>query len=575
MFLTLFAAVNLLSIQNLSVGFSQKDSVHEAVSGLNLDLQEAEILGLVGESGSGKSVTAMSITRLLASNAKYHNGKIRYRHNGNLVNLLELKEEEIRHFRGRIISIIFQEPLSALNPLLTCGYQVAEALLTHKLCTKADVKEKVCYWLSKVGISEPDRIYKSYPHQLSGGQLQRVLIALALCCNPKIVIADEPTTALDVSIQKKILDLLLELKKEFNLSIIFISHDLGVIQYLCDKVIVLRNGKKLEEGTTKEIFSNPKNVYTKGLLYSRPSLHTKLRKLPTVQDFELNESYSSWKDDTNIINSTEQLRKNEILSQSNKLLEVKNLSIEYVTAKNWLGRPSSILTAVNNVSFSIYPSEVLGLVGESGSGKSSLGKAIVGLTEIKSGNIFYNNIDLTTLSKTNWRPLRKEIQIIFQDPYSSLNPRKSILSSLTEPMLVHNMYKNSKDRKERAIELLELVGLQAEHLERYPHQFSGGQRQRICVARALSLNPKFIVCDESVSALDVSIQAQVLNLLIELKNKLGLSLLFITHDLSVVNFIADRVIVLKNGSIVEEGLPYQIIQTPKSEYTKGLIEAVV
>lgn len=573
--LTLFASVNLLSIQNLSIGFEQQDRMVHAVKSLHLELKEAEVLGVVGESGSGKSVTAMSITRLLSSNARYLSGKIILNDKEKQVDLLELKEEEIRPYRGKVISIIFQEPMSSLNPLLTCGFQVAEALLTHKLCSKSEVKEKVSYWFAKVGLEDLDRIYNSYPHQLSGGQLQRILIALALCCNPKIVIADEPTTALDVSIQKKILDLLLQLKKELNLSLIFISHDLGVIQYLCDRVIVLRNGEKLEEGSTTEIFHNPRHDYTKGLIYSKPSLQFKLRKLPTVQDFEQDSNYSSWKDDNNKMNTTEQDRKIEQLHQSGKLMEVKDLLVEYVQARNWLGKATKKLTAVNRISLDLHHGEVLGLVGESGSGKSSLGRSMIGLSEIQSGSVKYNNIELTQLSQSEWRPLRKEIQIIFQDPYSSLNPRKSIASALTEPMLVHKMYSNGNERREKAVHLLEQVGLTSEHLDRYPHQFSGGQRQRICIARALSLNPKFIVCDESVSALDVSIQAQVLNLLMDLKNRLGLSMLFITHDLSVVNFIADRVIVLKNGSIVEEGLPYQIIQNPKSEYTRGLIEAVV
>ncbi len=567
--------MKLLSIENLSISFPQSDKMISAVKGLNLDIDNAEVLGIVGESGSGKSVTAMSITRLLASHAQYLSGKIIYSDGEDEINLLELSENELRHFRGRIISIIFQEPMSALNPLLTCGFQVAEALLTHKLCSKYDVKEKVVHWFAKVGLSEPDRTYMSYPHQLSGGQLQRVLIALALCCNPKLVIADEPTTALDVGIQKKILDLLIELKNEMNLSLIFISHDLGVIQYLCDRVIVMRQGQKLEEGLTSQIFNNAQHDYTRGLIHSRPSIQKKLKRLPTVLDFENDSNYTQWQDDINVVNTTEQDRKWKDLLQKDKLIEVKDLTVEYVQSRNWLGKVIKKLIAVDKVNFSIHKGEVLGLVGESGSGKTSLGKTILGLEIANSGSVKYLNTELTKLTNSEWRPLRKELQIVFQDPYSSLNPRKSIESAITEPMLVHKLYKSNVERKDRAVELIELVGLQADHLLRYPHQFSGGQRQRICIARALSLNPKFIVCDESVSALDVSIQAQVLNLFMELKNKLELSLLFITHDLAVVNFIADRIIVLKSGQIVEEGLPYEIINNPQSEYTKGLIGSIL
>lgn len=567
--------MKILSIENLSISFGQNDKLVEAVKCLNLDLNQGEILGIVGESGSGKSVTAMSITRLLSSSAQYVSGRIQYFNEDKTIELLSIKENELQGIRGRAISIIFQEPMSSLNPLLTCGDQVAEGLLAHKLLPRNEVKDKVLFWFSKVGIQEPNRVYQSFPHQLSGGQLQRVLIALALCCKPKIVIADEPTTALDVGIQKKILDLLLELKKEFNLSIIFISHDLGVIQYLCDRVVVMRHGSKVEESETSEVFINPKQNYTKGLIYSRPSIKYKLRRLPTVTDFEKNPEYKNWKDDINLINSTEQDRKNIELSQAKILIDVNNLKIEFIQSRNWFGKITKKIVAIQQASFKIHEGEVLGLVGESGSGKSSLGKGILGLTQISSGSVIYKGIELTKLSNKEWRPLRKELQIVFQDPYSSLNPRKNIYSAITEPMIVHQIYSNEKERKEKAVDLLETVGLKSEHLQRYPHQFSGGQRQRICIARALALNPRFIVCDESVSALDVSVQAQVLNLLVELKSKFGLSLLFITHDLSVVNFIADRIIVLQNGTIKEEGYPYQIINNPKSEYTKSLIDSLI
>ncbi|MEP7195374.1 MAG: ABC transporter ATP-binding protein [Saprospiraceae bacterium] len=567
--------MKLLTVQDLSIQFKSASGLVQAVKSLSFDLNESEILGIVGESGSGKSVTAMSITKLLSSNAVYASGSIKFIEKDlKAVELLTLSENELRAYRGNKISIIFQEPMSALNPVLTCGYQLAESLLSHQICSKKEVHEVVKYWFSKVGLTETDRIYKSYPHQLSGGQLQRVLIALALCCNPKLVIADEPTTALDVSIQKKILELLLELKKELGLTIIFISHDLSVVKFLCDRVLVMKQGIKIEENTVGEIFNYPVTDYTKGLIYCRPNLTIKLRRLPTIQDFENNNGLN-WYRDENVINNTEQDRIADQLSDQSKIIRINDLNIKFVQKRNWLGKVTKELHAVKNVNLNINSGEVLGLVGESGSGKSSLGKAILGLTKVDSGSVFYGDINISQLNNRNWRPLRKEIQIIFQDPYSSLNPRKSIDSALTEPMLVNRMYNSSLERKERAIELLELVGLKADHMSRYPHQFSGGQRQRICIARALALSPKFIVCDESVSALDVSIQAQVLNLLLELKLKFKLSLLFITHDLSVVNYIADRVVVMNQGTIVEEGLPYQIISNPKSEYTKSLINAIV
>ncbi|HRI33451.1 MAG TPA: ABC transporter ATP-binding protein, partial [Saprospiraceae bacterium] len=469
---------------------------------------------------------------------------------------------------------IFQEPMSALNPVLTCGYQLGEALLAHNKCKKGEIQSIAESWFSKVGLQDPTRVYHSYPHQLSGGQLQRVLIAIALCCHPKLVIADEPTTALDVSIQKLILDLLKKLKDELNLTLLFISHDLGVVKSICDRVIVMQNGKIVEQNSSAQIFSNPQQPYTQGLINCRPPLNLKLKRLPTVQDFLDGKTKEFWYDQTKLIHSVDQDRHMVELHTQAPLLTVDQLSTRFVKSRTWLGKPKTWFEAVKKAQFEIYPGEVLGLVGESGSGKSSLGKSILGLLETHEGSVTYKEKNLLTLSPSDWRPLRKDLQIIFQDPYSALNPRKKIGSAIIEPMQVHKIYNNSKTRKEKAIEILEIVGLKADHYERYPHQFSGGQKQRICIARALTLSPKFIVCDESVSALDVSIQAQILNLFQDLKERFKLSYLFISHDFSVVNFMADRILVMKDGLIIEEGKSYEVINKPKTTYTQKLIEAI-
>ena len=567
--------MKLLEVNDLSISFPQQGKISSVVKSLNFRLNSAEVLGLVGESASGKTVSAMSVMRLLPENAIYSSGNIFfYEDSENKVDLLKISDEKMRAYRGAKISMIFQEPMSSLNPLLTCGFQAGEGLLAHGLCAKNELKDKVSYWFEKVGLTEVDRVYKAYPHQLSGGQLQRVLIALALVCQPKIVIADEPTTALDVSIQRKIIDLLLSLKQELDLSMIFISHDLNVINLLADRVLVMKDGEKVEENATSELFQNPQHYYTQGLIHSRPPISKKIRILPTVQDFLKSKDVSRFYDDTNVIHSTEQDRKVNELKLKPVLLQVEKLNVKYVKSRNWWGTVKEEHHALVDFGFSLYPNEVIGLVGESGSGKSTAGKALLQLIPSSSGTVRYGSKYLDQLSPGELRPLRKELQIIFQDPYSSLNPRIKIGEAITEPMMVHGIGKNRKERVEQMVQLLEEVGLEADHAERYPHQFSGGQRQRICIARCLGLKPKFIVCDEAVSALDVSVQAQVLNLLQTLKEKHGLSYLFITHDLSVVNFIADRILVLKNGRIVEQGKTYEIMNSPRENYTKQLLEAI-
>lgn len=564
--------MNLLQVKDLSISFLQDGNRIDAVKHVNFEIFKGETIGLVGESGSGKTVTAMSIMKLLSPNAQYLSGQILWQ--GEDKDFMLMSESEIRPFRGAEVSIIFQEPMSALNPVLTCGYQLGEALLAHSKCKKGEIQSIAESWFSKVGLQDPTRIYQSYPHQLSGGQLQRVLIAIALCCHPKLVIADEPTTALDVSIQKLILDLLKKLKNEMNLTLLFISHDLGVVKSICDRVIVMQNGKIVEQNSSAQIFSNPQQPYTQGLINCRPPLNFKLKRLPTVQDFLDGKTKEFWYDQTKLIHSVDQDRHLEDLHNQVPLLKVDQLSTRFIKSRTWLGKPKTWFEAVKKAHFEIYPGEVLGLVGESGSGKSSLGKSILGLLETYEGSVKYKEKNLLNLSPSDWRPLRKDLQIIFQDPYSALNPRKKIGSAIIEPMQVHQIHNDSKTRKEKAIEILEIVGLKADHYERYPHQFSGGQKQRICIARALTLSPKFIVCDESVSALDVSIQAQILNLFQDLKERFKLSYLFISHDFSVVNFMADRILVMKDGLIIEEGKSYEVINQPKTAYTQKLIEAI-
>ncbi|MBK9719870.1 MAG: ABC transporter ATP-binding protein [Saprospiraceae bacterium] len=564
--------MNLLQVKDLSISFLQEGNRIDAVRHVNFEILKGETIGLVGESGSGKTVTAMSIMKLLSPNAQYLSGQILWL--GEAKDFMLMSEPEIRPYRGAEVSIIFQEPMSALNPVLTCGYQLGEALLAHNKWNKGEIQSIAESWFTKVGLQDPTRIFRSYPHQLSGGQLQRVLIAIALCCHPKLVIADEPTTALDVSIQKLILDLLKKLKDEMDLTLLFISHDLGVVKSICDRVIVMQNGKIVEQNSSAQIFSNPQQPYTQGLINCRPPLKLKLKRLPTVQDFLDGKTKEFWFDQTKLIHSVDQDRHMDELHNQVPLLTVDQLSTRFVKSRTWLGKPKTWFEAVKKAQFEIYPGEVLGLVGESGSGKSSLGKSILGLLETHEGSVTYKEKNLLTLSPSDWRPLRKDLQIIFQDPYSALNPRKKIGSAIIEPMQVHQIHNNSKTRKEKAIEILEIVGLKADHYERYPHQFSGGQKQRICIARALTLSPKFIVCDESVSALDVSIQAQILNLFQDLKERFKLSYLFISHDFSVVNFMADRILVMKDGLIIEEGKSYEVINQPKTAYTQKLIEAI-
>ncbi len=579
----------LLEVKDLVVQFETESGTVTAVNSINFTLHRGETVGIVGESGSGKSVTSLSIMRLINEPpGRIAGGQILYHtEGGNVVDLLKLTDDEMCNYRGNELAMIFQEPMTSLNPVYTCGDQVMEAILTHQKISKDAAHKRTIALFEKVKLPDPDRAFRSYPHQLSGGQKQRVMIAMAMSCSPSVLIADEPTTALDVTVQKTILELMKDLQQEMNAAIVFITHDLGVIAEIADRVIVMYKGNIVEEGSVNDIFKAPKHPYTKSLLACRPPLGDRLSRLPVVADFmevvknadgssSIVEKSGSIAQVLNAVKipSEETKRRLENLIIQEPILQIKNLKTWYPSKKNFWGKPIEFVKAVDDVSFDVYPGETLGLVGESGCGKTTLGRTILKLAPATEGSIFYKGKDLTKLNSLEMKELRKDIQIIFQDPYSSLNPRMTIGSAIMEPMQVHNIYKNDAERKAKVIELLETVSLEAAHFNRYPHEFSGGQRQRICIARALALNPKFIICDESVSALDVSVQAQVLNLLIELRQKMDFTCIFISHDLSVVKFISDRMVVMNKGKIEEMGIADDIYNHPQKSYTQKLIEAI-
>lgn len=664
----------LLDIRNLVTEFRTDSEAVKAVNDISFQVRAGETVGIVGESGSGKSVTSLSVMGLIPNPpGEITQGEIIYNSKEDgPVDLTKLSEAQLRKYRGNEIAMIFQEPMTSLNPVFTCGEQVMEAILQHKKYPNPDpgdaffqfvanwgikisiglgillniiaaltrpgksapvdnqimhlsiwlpiqllvltyflvlggiyffrrhrlgirnglrfysssqkkAKEMTMRLFEQVKLPDPQRIFEAYPHQISGGQKQRVMIAMAMSCNPQLLIADEPTTALDVTVQKTILELMKELQAEHNMSIMFITHDLGVIAELADRVLVMYKGKIVEQGSVLEIFSNPQHPYTKSLLACRPPLNRRLHWLPTVNDFMRTD------DNGNIIQNeqsvhevtynlvvTEQERRmqHQSLYAKQPVLEVKNVKTHFVTTRNVVGKPVKIVKAVDDVSFDVYPGETLGLVGESGCGKTTLGRTIMRLIEPTAGNIIFNGRDIARLSPNELRVLRKDIQFIFQDPYSSLNPRITIGNAIMEPMRVHKIGRDEKERKQIVIDLLRRVNMNVAHFYRYPHEFSGGQRQRICIARALALNPKFIICDEMVSALDVSVQAQVLNLLNELKKEFGFTYIFISHDLSVVKFMSDRMVVMQSGKIEEMGDADAIYDNPKTEYTQKLINAI-
>ncbi|MBO9619291.1 MAG: ABC transporter ATP-binding protein [Niabella sp.] len=557
----------LLDIQHLSVDFVSEERTNHALKDISVQVKNGEIVALVGESGSGKSVTSLSVLRLIpAPPAEYVKGSILYYGaKGSPIDLLKATPEQLQEIRGNAISMIFQEPMTSLNPVYTCGSQVAEAIRAHHQVSKEAAKAQTIQWFERVQLPDPVGIYQRYPHQLSGGQKQRVMIAMAMCCKPELLICDEPTTALDVTVQKTILQLIKELQKETGMGVIFITHDLGVVAEIADRAVVLYKGEIMEAGPVKELFQYPKHPYTKALLACRPVNHKRGDRLPVVSDFI---------GDKQPTKETIPAYPEKKIISDRVLLKVENLEVWFPKENNWLGKPISYTRAVNGVSFEVFENETLGLVGESGCGKTTLGRALLRLMPATAGRILYQGNNMLLFKKEELRALRKQLQIVFQDPYSSLNPREKIGQAIEEPLKVHGIERTAVQRKKRVEELLLKVGLLPEHYERYPHEFSGGQRQRIVIARALAVNPSFIICDESVSALDVSVQAQVLNLLNDLKKEFGFTIIFISHDLAVVRYFSDRILVMNKGKIEESGPADAVYEHPRSAYTQKLIAAI-
>ena len=558
----------LLHIDDLSVHFRTDQETTKAVKNIQLSLYRGEILALVGESGSGKSVTSLSILQLLPSPPAYYaSGKILFSADEKTIDLLKTDKKTLQKIRGNNIAMIFQEPMTSLNPVISCGNQVMEALLQHKKLNKQGAKKITLEWFEKVKLPQPEKIFNRYPHQLSGGQKQRVMIAMAMCCQPSLLICDEPTTALDVTVQKSILQLIKQLQQEQNMGVLFITHDLGLVAEFADRTAIMYKGSIIEEGPVGKVFHEPQQPYTKALLACRPALHPKNERLPIVSDF-----LHVGQEPVSVKKSFVAIKEKPATNEA--LIRVENLSVSFPVKKNILGTPTQFYTAVNNVSFDLNRGETLGLVGESGCGKTTLGRTLLRLIDPTEGTIIYKNTDITRLTKKQLKSFRKDVQLVFQDPFSSLNPRLTIGEALEEPMKVLELYENQKNRKNKVTELLDKVNLPSKAINRYPHEFSGGQRQRIVIARALSLSPDFLVCDESVSALDVSVQAQVLNLLNDLKKELGLTMLFISHDLSVVRYMCDRIMVMQKGKIVETGPAETVYQHPQNSYTKELLSAI-
>jgi len=612
-------STTVLEVDELRTYFHTDEGVVKAVDDLCFRLEAGRTLGIVGESGSGKSVTALSIMRLLTSSARIESGRISFLGR----DLVGLPERQMQSIRGRDISMVFQEPMTSLNPVFTVGAQIMEAIILHQKVSKVEARNRAIELLREVGIANPEQRVDSYPHQMSGGQKQRVMIAMALSCNPQLLIADEPTTALDVTIQAQVLEILRKLRDNRGMAIIFITHDLGVIAEIADDVLVMFEGKEVEYGPVLQIFAEPKHPYTKGLLACRPRLETKYRRLPTVDDFmevvpadlpsqpqgnglaglapRLHREVRviEKKMDAARLKHLEETGRGRLLHPKSELesighpweeghhgpdtqtvaegtrplLAVENLTVYFPVRRGILARTVDYIRAVDGVSFNVYRGQTLGLVGESGCGKTTTGRAILRLIEPTGGRVVYGGVDLGQLSGRQLRAMRGKMQIVFQDPYGSLNPRMTIEAALTEPMVIQKIGRNKAERRERAAQLLREVDMDPAYLRRYPHEFSGGQRQRICIARALAPGPEFVICDEAVSSLDVSVQAQVLNLLKDLQEKHGLTYIFISHDLSVVKFMADMMAVMNEGKIVEFGPSENIYANPRESYTRKLIDA--
>lgn len=579
----------LLSINELSVNFETENQINQALQEISITVHKGELLAIVGESGSGKSITSLSILQLLPQPpAKYVQGNIQLFANDVIIDVLNLPKNLLQTIRGNRVAMIFQEPMTSLNPVITCGNQVVEAIVLHKKINYNQAKKQTIDLFNKVQLPNPEQLFNRYPHEISGGQKQRVMIAMAMSCEPDLLICDEPTTALDVTVQKNVLDLIKTLQLQNNMGVIFITHDLSVVAEIADKIAVMYKGKIVEQGTVLDILNNAQHPYTKALLACRPALHPKGKRLPTVSDFLQEDGKEKITDDRFEITfdrNTLNEKKNQLIhnksSASNQsslsnevILSVKNLKVYYPAQKTFLGKVISFSKAVDDVSFDVYKGETLGLVGESGCGKTTLGRAILQLLKPTAGSIYFNGEELINANASTLKQLRKKMQIIFQDPYSSLNPRMTIGKAIEETLKVHKILPTDEQRKKRVIELLQKVSLLPEHYNRYPHEFSGGQRQRIVIARALALEPNFIVCDESVSALDVSVQAQILNLLNDLKKEFGFTAIFISHDLSVVKYISDRIMVMQKGKLIETGTAEEIYYYPKEAYTQNLIAAI-
>ena len=569
----------LLDIRDLRISFRQEAAEKEVVHGISFQIQKGDIVGLVGESGSGKSVTALSLMRLLPPAGRCQvTGAVDFYADGQCTDLFTRTEEQMRHYRGARLSMIFQEPMTSLNPVFTCGRQVTEAIAAHQQIAPKAARQQVLNLFEKVRLREPAQVFDRYPHQLSGGQKQRVMIAMALSCAPDLIIADEPTTALDVTVQKAILELLKDLQQQLQISVLFITHDLGVVRALANKVLVMYNGSIVEQGPVEPLFARPQHPYTQGLLACRPPTDKILKKLPVMADFirmEGGKMVSRQTDMAALIRSLELLARPERAAKHlAPELQVEHLRVCFAGRKNFLGKVMQWTTAVDDVSFSMQKGEVLGLAGESGCGKTTLSRALLQLVRPQSGAVWYQDRNLCALSRSEMRRLRPKMQLIFQDPYAALNPRLTIGEALMEPMRVHKLHGNDRNRRAKIRQLLEKVDLDPTIVGGYPHEFSGGQRQRICIARALALEPDFIICDESVSALDVSVQAQVLNLLRQLKAEFGFSCIFISHDLSVVKFMCDRILIMNQGRVAEIGPSETIFQSPQSPYTRKLLAAI-
>ncbi|MGN6491720.1 MAG: ABC transporter ATP-binding protein [Agriterribacter sp.] len=569
----------LLSVQDLCIDFSTQAGIFRALHHISFTVNRGEIVAIVGESGSGKSVTSLSVLQLLpAPPARYTSGKILFSEDGaGVIDLLQQPQKSMQGIRGNKIAMIFQEPMTSLNPLYTCGNQVMEAIALHTSIPGKTARQKTIELFEKVQLPEPSAMFNRYPHQLSGGQKQRVMIAMAMSCEPALLIADEPTTALDVTVQQNILRLIKGLQLEKEMGVMFISHDLGLVAEIADRVLVMYKGQIVEQGDIRTIFRQPTHPYTKALLQCRPVLHKKSERLPVVSDFmEIDESGAiiEKKPVPNIHEEHPMPAITSPLATEVPVVKAENIQLWFPKEKKLWSRQTGFIKAVDGVSLEIFRGETLGLVGESGCGKTTLGRALLQLIKPTSGRIYFKGTDITAFTGEQLRALRRDMQIIFQDPYSSLNPRLSVGSAIMEVMQVHHIGNSDKERLEKTMHLLQKVDLKPEHFKRYPHEFSGGQRQRIGIARALALNPSFVICDESVSALDMSVQAQVLNLLNDLKKEFGFAALFISHDLSVVRYISDRILVMYKGRIEESGSADQIYYNPQREYTRRLIAAV-